>query len=225
MPVGAAIAGSAVIGAGASIYGSSKAASAQERANREAIASRERMFKVAEGYAQPFITAGQGALPTLTSLLTPGADMSAVLAQIPGFKFAQEWGQRGLTQQASGRGVGGNVAKAGADYATGAASTTYGDIVRNLLGYAGMGSGAAGALGGAAITTGSGIAGNQVGIGNAQAGSFMNMAGAVGDAAGSIGNLVALNSLTGGKLFSGGGTGMYGPYGAYDASSRVMGPR
>ncbi len=226
MPVAAAIVGAGAISAGASIYGASKAASAQEKANREAIASRERMFKTAEGYAAPFITAGQGALPTLSSLLTPGADMSAVLSQIPGFKFAQDWGQRGITQQNSARGAGGNVMKAGADYATGAASQTYGGIVNALLGYAGLGSGAAGALGGAAINTGSGIAGNQVGIGNAQAGSYMSMANSVGDAAGSVGNLVALNSMTGGKLFgSGGGTGMYGPYGAYDASNRAMGPR
>ena len=222
MPVAAAIAGSAVIGAGASIYGANKAAGAQTAAANAAIAQRERMFKVAADTASPFIEAGQGALPTLTSLLTPGANMSEVLAQIPGFKFAQDWGQRAITQQGSGRGVGGNVMKAGADYATGAASTTYGGIVNALQQYANMGAGSAGSLGGMAVNTGQGIGNDLIGAGNAQAGSYMNMANAVGSAGSSISNMMMFNNLTGGKMFGGGGGGMYG---AYDESSRAMGPR
>ena len=67
----------------------------------------------------PFANAGEAVAPTLTSLITPGANMTSTLEQIPGFQFAQQYGQKAITNQATTRGLSGNALTAGADYATG----------------------------------------------------------------------------------------------------------
>ena len=97
--IATAIGGSAVLGAGASIFGAEKqsqaaqqASQAQVQLGQQSLAQQLGLFNTAKGSLQPFIDAGSGALPTLMKLLTPGADMSAVLSQIPGFKFAQHRG-------------------------------------------------------------------------------------------------------------------------------------
>ncbi len=260
--VAAAIGGSALIGAGASIYG----ANAQEQSNQQAQQTIQQNLKqqldliqqyttkgtgainrytgqgatsiadyITRGVAaqQPFAGAGASALPTLESLITPGKDMTDVLSQIPGFKFAQDWGMRGINNAATTSGLGGNVLKAGADYSSGLAQNTWQSIIQALQGftntgasaaasqsgalqagglglgslYSGAGSslsdlfsGAGRATSGATGTAGTNTAGLQVGSGNILA----SAAGGVGSSLGGLTNMVLLNNLTGGKLFSGG---------------------
>ena len=106
-----AILGSGLIGGIASIFGASQQTKAQEKA----IAAQQQMFQQAAGYAQPFISAGQQALPTLQGLITPGPNESALLAQTPGFQFANQMAQQGVTNQGTATGLGGNTLLAGAN--------------------------------------------------------------------------------------------------------------
>ena len=48
----------------------------------------------------PFISGGQGAAGTLSSLLTPGSS-AATLAQMPGFGFASQYGTMAATTPGS----------------------------------------------------------------------------------------------------------------------------
>jgi hypothetical protein len=147
---------------------------------------------------QPFAQAGQAALPTLQRLLTPGADMTRVLQQMPGFEFTRNMGiQTALDAMGGpgGSGRGGNVLTGLEQFGTGLASRTYNTLVNQLQGFAGMGTTAGSALaslfGGAGQTasgiyTGAGqniaqltgnlaapIAGTITGAGQAQAQSLM----------------------------------------------------
>ncbi len=210
MPIGAAIVGAGAISAGASIYGANKAAGAQTAAGRAAIEAQERMFRQAKEAVQPWITAGTGVLPTLQSLITPGPNQNAVLAQTPGFQFAQDWGLRGIKNAATMRGLSGNVLTEGASYSSGLAQNTWQNTVNALLGLSGQGQAAGSGLAGNAVATGQGIAGSNIGIGNAQAGAAMGTANAISNFASGISNIGYLQALTGGSAFvCSGNPGMY----------------
>ena len=94
--IAAAIIGAGALSAGASIFGAKTAASAQTAASRNAISAEQQIYQQNQANLQPFISAGKSALPTLQSLLTPGANQTATLSQIPGFQFAQDWGQKAV---------------------------------------------------------------------------------------------------------------------------------
>ncbi len=190
------------------------------------------------GALSPFANAGKSALPTLESLITPGSNMTDVLSQIPGFKFAQDWGMRGINNAATTSGLGGNVLKAGADYSSGLAQNTWQSIVQALQGVTSTGAGAAGQQTGALSTGGLGLsslfggAGSALsslfsGAGNAlgtitqaggqnlaqltQGGGNILAAGAqgVGSSLGSIGNILMLKNILGGGAAGGGSGSVY----------------
>lgn len=204
MPVGGAILGGAALTAGAGIWGASTAANAQKQAATTAANTQENMFNTATGYEAPFISTGQAALPTLLKLLTPGADVSQVLSQMPGYQFAQQWGNWGATSAGTTRGLGGNVLTAAEQYAEGLANNTYGTTIGGLQNLVNTGSGAANALSGNAVTTGANVAGSIVGGANAQAGANIAAANAVGGAGNAFSNYALLSQ------FLGGNKGMYG---------------
>lgn len=190
MPVSAAISGgiSAIGSIGSGLlgyFGSQNAAKQQQQSQQQAMNLQQSMFGTAQNALTPFINAGQDALPTLKALLTPGANMSNVLSQIPGFQFAQDWGQKAVKNLGSTMGLGGNVLKAGADYATGAASSTYSSIVQALQNLANTGASGGNALAGSA-------------------GQFGSM---IGNTIGNIGNAGAAGTLGGTNALSGGLTG------------------
>lgn len=183
--IAAAILGAGALGAGASIFGSMS----QSRAANKAIGAQQGMFNTAMGEAQPFINAGQEAAGTLSGLLRPGADMSSILQTIPGFKFLQDITQRGVSNQGTVTGLGGNTLLAGANAGNQIAlSAGWQPIVNSLQNLVSTGAGSAGALGGQAVQTGANIGSNLVGIGNAQA------AGGIG-ASNAIGNALTTNAL------------------------------
>lgn len=196
--IATAIGGSALIGAGASIYSADKqsqaagqAAQLQAQAAQNAMNMQQGFFNTANSNLQPFIQSGSSALPTLTKLLTPGADMSKVLSQIPGFQFAQQYGQKAITNQATSRGLSGNALSAGADYATGSANSAYGGIVQALLQQAGIGGSAAGALAGSAGTFGGQVGQSATNIGTALAGGTLGSANALSGGATGVANALS----------------------------------
>lgn len=177
--IAVAIAGSGLLGAGASIYG----ASTQAGAARNATNAQLSMFNRMQANEQPFISAGQSVLPTLESLLTPGPNQTATLSQLPGFQFAQDWGQKGVTAQGTTRGLGGNVLTAGANYATGLAQQGFSGLVENLQNFANMGANTAVGAGNQGVQVGGQIGSNIIGAGNAMAAGGIGAANSIGGAA------------------------------------------
>lgn len=247
--VATAIIGSGLVGAGASIFGANRAADAQTNAANAAIANQQRMYGLNQAQLQPFINAGagqignqqallnpnnaSGPLAALMKLTMPGADMSAELAQTPGYQFSLGQGLRASNNQLAARGLGGSggaVAKGATNFAEGLAGNTWQSVVQALqnqfTSQAGAGQnlinsgqGAAGALAGVGTNTANQISGSLTGAGNAQAASYN----AIGSAGGTVGQSLTtaalLDKLTGGNgLFGSGGSG-----GVYQGNSSVNG--
>lgn len=234
-----AIIGSSLIGAGASIFGANKAADAQTNAANAAIANQKQMYGLNQAQLQPFINAGAGQignqqalldpnnaggpLAALMKLTNPGADMSAELAQTPGYQFSLGQGLRASNNQLAARGLGGSggaVAKGATSFAEGLAGNTWQSVVaalqnqfqtqagagQNLIN---SGQGAASALAGVGTNTANQISGSLTGEGNAQAAAANAIGTGIGGAAGQVPSAILLQQLL---AKSGGGTsgGIYG---------------
>lgn len=205
MPVGAAIGAAGSLGAAALGYvGSTGAANAQTQLGQQALGLQSQMFNQAQGALNPYIQGGQSALPALTKLLTPGADQTATLSQLPGFKFQSNWGNLTASNALAARGLGGSsgpLAKAVSDYNQGLAGTSFGNLTGMLQNYANMGAGAASSLGGIATQTGASMGGTLTGIGQAKASGILGannaLAGGLSGGANSISNAYLLSSLMG----------------------------
>lgn len=221
MPTAAAIsAGGSVLSSGLGIAGSLMGSKQQANAMSQAIAALQSMFGTAYGAINPVIQTGLGAansvLPTLESLLTPGANMTKTLSQIPGFQFAQDWGQKAVQNLGTTTGLGGNVLTAGANYATGLAQQGYGNIVgllENLFSSGGnIAASGAGALGSVAGGFGNSLAQTVSGIGGAMAqgtlGATNALSSGIGGAANAASNYMLLSRLA--PSLSGGAPGVYG---------------
>lgn len=214
-----AIIGSGAMSAGSGMFGSLMGSKAASKGYDKGIGAMQGMFNTTRAYAEPLMDRGKQIMgdlwPTIQRLITPGADQGAALAEIPGFKFAQEWGQRQAMAAGSQRGLGGNVMKAAADYATGlAGKETFFPMLQALTGMFGQGSGLAtnalGTIGGSAGTFGTAI-GNMFGQqGQAQGAGIMGAANAFGNFGSSMGNYAMLKGMMGGSGGGGGGGGMYG---------------
>ena len=162
----------------------------------------------------PFANAGAAVAPTLTSLITPGANMTSTLEQIPGFQFAQQYGQKAITNQATTRGLSGNALTAGADYATGSATQSYGGIVQalqNLLGTGAQAGGQIGSLLGSAGNTallgatnvGTSALSNATTAGNAILGAANTLGANIGTTTQAQGNALASGVLGAGNAAAG----------------------
>lgn len=195
--IAAAVLGAGALSAGASIYGSTTAAGVQKDALNKSMDFQNMLFNILRGNAQPFIDAGKNALDPLTKLITPGSNMTETLSQIPGFQFAQDWGQKAVQNLGSMRGAGGNVIKAGSEYATGLAQTGWSGIVNALQGLVNTGTSAVGALGGVGSSFGKMGADTFTGMGNAGAAGVMGAANGVGKFADSMSTAAILEKLTG----------------------------
>lgn len=205
--IAVAIGGSAVAGIGGALISSNAAknASSQQAAmGQQALGQQNALFQQGVGMVQPFIDKGNAAGTTLQSLLTPGPNQTATLSQIPGFQFAQDWGQKAIANQATTTGMGGNQLKAGADYATGAAQQGFGTLAQLLLGLTNTGAGAAGSAFGNATQTGANMGSTITGIGNAQAAGTLGSANALAGGLQGVGN-TGINSLLLNKLLAPGG--------------------
>ena len=208
--------GASLIGAGINAYSSSQASQAQVAQQQAALKQQQQMFNQAKGALNPFITAGSNVLPTLSGLLTPGQSASW-LSQMPGFQFAQQYGQMGATNALTTRGLGasaGPMAKALSDYNQGLAGNQYFNTVNALQGYANMGSGAASSLAGNALGFGNAMAGTYGNIGNAQGAGYLGVGNALNNGltggANAFGNYSMMSALmNGGRQPAAGAPGMY----------------
>ena len=138
---GAAVAGSALLGAGASIYGSNKAASAADKA----ADLQRQQYGQTRADLEPYFAPGQEAVtnalslaqsgptgggPDYTSLAyanLPGNMTQDQLEQTPGYQFTRDQGLKSVQSSMAARGLGvsGAALKGAAEYATGLANKTY----------------------------------------------------------------------------------------------------
>lgn len=220
--IAAAIAGSAVAGVGSAYIGaqaSKNAANAQVQFGQQSLAQQNALFQQGWGGIQPFVNQGKEAGNTLLSLLTPGANQTATLNQIPGFQFAQDWGQKAVQNSGTTMGLGGNTLAAGAKFATGQAQQSFGGLAQLLLGLTNTGAGAAGSAFGNATQTGANMGSTLTGMGNAQASGILGSANALSGGLQGLGN-TGVNGLIFGKLMgnnSGGGNNTNpGAYGGFN---------
>ena len=97
MPIAAAIGAVGAVGAaGVGAYASNQASKQQQAGLTAALAQQKQMFNTAQGALSPYYTAGANYGGVLSSLLTPGPNRTSTLSQIPGFQFAQDWGQKAV---------------------------------------------------------------------------------------------------------------------------------
>lgn len=214
MWVATAIIGSAVIGAGASIYGSSQASKAQTDASNASIAAQQQQQAITRGDLAPFRTAGSNALDTLAAnnnYTTPITMDQATLEQTPGYQFNLTQGLKATQNSAAARGLGnsGAALKGAAAFATGLADNTYQNQFNNantnntnaynrLKGLVDTGESAAAQTGVFGANAANQTSASLTGAGNAQAAASNSQAGAVTNAANSIGSYAAYKGLYGG---------------------------
>lgn len=241
--VAVAVLGASAVGAASSIYGANKAADAQTAAANASISNQQQMYANNKNVLNPFIQAGQGQvgsqqalldpnnasgpLAQLLKLTMPGADMSATLAQTPGYQFAESQGLRAVNNQLAARGLagsGGPVAKGAASFTTGLAQNTWQSVVQALQNtYSSQlqggqnlintGTQAGSALAGVGTNTANSISGALTGAGNAQAAAANATGSAISNAANGLPSNLLLSQLMGG-----GSGGIYGNVGGMPAT-------
>lgn len=129
--VATAIVGSAVVGAGASIYGANQAANAQKSGFNQAAQIAQQQYGQTRSDLQPYRDIGQTASTNLTNRLTeltsPIVMDQATLEQTPGYQFNRTQGLKAVQNSAAARGLGvsGAALKGAATFATGLADSTY----------------------------------------------------------------------------------------------------
>jgi hypothetical protein len=192
----AAVIGTGLIGAGATMYGANKAASAQkDAANQAAAANQQAMeyqkanYEKASGNLSPFIQSGQGA----NSLLAEAYGLSGKTAlgqssleafrNSPDYQFALKGGSEALDNSAAAKGgaLGGNQIRAQTEYGQGLATQNLQNYFQRLSGMSGQGIQAGGILG----QIGTGV-GAQVGASANNMGNSL-MAAGTADASGILG--------------------------------------
>ena len=217
MPVAAAIAGAAIVGAGASVYASSKAAKAQKQAAQTAATQQERMFQKQVELQDPFREGGMTAQNQIMQLLGIGGDPNAAgygsaaqpfgtqqFEQDPGYAFRQAEGMRALERSAAARGnlLSGSTLKGIQRFGQDLASQEYGNAFNRfqieraarlnpLQSLMGSGQSAANVMTGATGQAGQNIGQMQLGAGQARASGYVGSANALGGALSSVGRAIA----------------------------------
>lgn len=212
MPVAAAVVGSAVIGAGASIYGSKKAAKAQKKAAEASAAQQERMFQQQTALQEPFRETGLAAQQEILNLLGVGGDATAPgygsmaqpfgeaqFAADPGYAFRQAEGMKALERSAAARGslLSGSTLKGIQRFGQDLASQEYQNAFNRyqveraarlnpLQSLMGAGQSSANVLTGAAGQLGQGLAQSELAAGQARASGYVGTANAINQALGGI---------------------------------------
>ena len=218
--VATAVVGSAVIGAGASIYGSSKAADAQRDAASQGIDAQQGNFNRIWSDFAPYRAAGEGALTDLNARmphLTSDIDVTAELQNpnstpAKAYDFTRTQGLKATQNSAAARGLGvsGAALKGAASFATGLADNTYKSLFdmenvnrtnayNRLKGLVDTGKDATSMTATAGTNAANQTASLLTGAGNAEAAAW-NLGGrAVGNAANTVGGYAMYKGLYGGN--------------------------
>lgn len=200
---GAAILGSGLIGAGASIWGANKAADAQSaaaaqaaQAQQQALAFQKENYAKASENLDPFIKTGTGATNLLASFYglngSPALGENALSAfyNSPDYKFSLKGGQEALDNSLAAKGgaLGGNAIRASNEYGQGLATQNLTNYLTRIGALAGQGIQAGGVLGQIGAGTGSTIGATTNNLANNY------MAGGTAEASGYLGTVKGINS-------------------------------
>jgi hypothetical protein len=198
-PVSGVIAGSAIIGAGASIFGGNKAADEQKKASKKAAKLQKQALAQQLALTKPYVEAGTNALAEYQKM-APYEDFGMKQFEAdPGYNFRMAEGMKGLERSAAARGLlqSGSTLKGIQQYGQNLASSEYENAFSRYLTQreARMdpyrylsGQGQAAAVGQAANvgSTGAALAEIAAQRGNVQAAQAAGTAGAFGNALGSV---------------------------------------
>lgn len=179
MPPAAAIAGAAVVGAGATMYAGSKAAKAQKNAANAQIAEQRRQYDQTRADYAPWRAAGESALARLTNEMKDGA--TTAYTKSPSYDFRLSEGVKAAERSAAARGRLGSGAtmKAVQRYGEGLASADYGDWWNRNAGLAGVGQAATDSTTQAGTNATNNITAALGNAGNARASSYANTGSAI----------------------------------------------
>lgn len=174
MPPAVAIAGSAIVGAGASMITGSKAAKAQKNAAAQQIAEQRRQYDQTRTDYAPWRAAGESALSRLSNEMAGGA--TTAFTKTPGYDFRLSEGVKAAERSAAARGRLGSGAtmKAVQRYGEGLASDEYGSWWNRNAGLAGVGQAATDATANYGQQATNNITGAIGNAGNARASSYAN---------------------------------------------------
>lgn len=162
--VAAAIIGSAVVGAGASVAASKSAAKSTQKATDKAIAAQENNYQRNAAILAPYVATGNKATGALEALLglSPGGAAAQEQAfenwrNASGYQFTQAEGQKAINAALgrSGQLESGAAVKSALRFNTGLASNTFGQYQAALQGQQQAGLAAAGAQAGVGTNTAS----------------------------------------------------------------------
>lgn len=177
--VAAAVIGSAVVGAGASAYGSSKAAKASKKGQDQAVAEQRRQYDQTRADYAPWRAAGESALARLTNEMKAGA--TTAYTKSPSYDFRLSEGVKAAERSAAARGRLGSGAtmKAVQRYGEGLASADYGDWWNRNAGLAGIGQQATNATAAAGENMANNVSNAYQAAGNARASAYQGAGNAI----------------------------------------------
>ena len=219
MPIGWALAGTAVLGylgANKQASAASQAANQQYQATQDAAAQQRAMFDIQNAQQEPYRQAGYGALSQINTMLPQLNKMPTAedLRAMPGFEFGlnQGTGAAGQTMNVGGGGSNVDLArrKFAIDYATNVGLPQYmtqqTNIYNRLASLAGIGQTAQGQtnalgqstaanIGQLGIGGASALGAGQIGAANAMAGGYQGLGNAV-----TLGALMRPQGVAGGAM-------------------------
>jgi hypothetical protein len=218
--VATAVIGAGVLGAGATIFGASKAADAQTQAAQIAANTSLGMYNTTRGDLAPFrqigTDAGTQLSAKLSDLTTPISVNPQDFENSDQYKFMQTQGERAVTNSSAARGLGtsGAALKGSAAFETGLNASQWQQNFNNqvtnqtnaynrLKGLVDTGENASAQTGTAGTAAASTAAGAQIGAGNAQAASANAAGGAVSNLAGNLGGYAMYKGIYGNSGSSG----------------------
>ncbi len=200
MPPAVAIAGAAVVGAGASIISGNKASNALKQSADQQVAESRRQYDQDRADLAPWRAAGQSALAKMSAAYGLNGQAPATPEQLgfttsPGYQFRRDQGVQAAERSAAARGLLGSGAamKAVQRYGEGLAASEYGDWWNRLAGIAGVGQAATNTTVAAGQNATNGIT-SAIGVaGNARASSYANTGSAINS---------GLNNIMGAYLYN-----------------------
>lgn len=216
MPVAIAIAGAAVVGAGASVAASNKASKTAKQVAQQNNNTQQQIYEQNRQTLAPYVSQGNLVTPTINGLLGLGDTVAAGRAfdtykTSTGYQSRLSEGQAGVNAAlgASSLRDSGAAVKAAAKFNQNFASNEFGNYLGALQGQQALGLSAASAQAGVGQNYANATNANNTAAGNAAGNAALANANSIN---GALGNIVSAYGYSQGALGSsyGGGRNMYG---------------
>lgn len=186
-----AIAGAAVLGAGASVYSANKASHAQQNAADTASATQLQMYNQTRQDQAPWRQAGSSAIGALSNYYglgangqvnpNAGAADTKLIQSMPGYQFNLQQGNQAVQRDLAAKGLLGSGAagKALTQYGQGYAMNASNQYLNGLQSLAGIGQTSVQNTGALGANAANQMGSNQIYAGNAQASGYANQSNAI----------------------------------------------